>query len=163
MLTRLITTDTRIKYLLSNPMLFNLPHHPLGSALPWITPSANPALSIVVQRLAGPLNRLGLPQYIQLAFSSPVTPRRISLTFQGGFVGTTCVVATRSQDATGWQKLTQIYPEDVNRAQMFDLTAGDPVKGIKLIFEESSDFFGRITVYDLMIEGQIWGDEDMRN
>jgi hypothetical protein len=29
MTTRLITTDTRIKYLtFSNPMLFNLPYHP---------------------------------------------------------------------------------------------------------------------------------------
>jgi len=62
-------------------------------------------------------------------------------------------VATRSQDVTSWQEFTRIYPEDVNRAQMFDLTTGEPVKGIKLIFEESSDFFGRITVYDLMIEG----------
>lgn len=59
MLTRLITTDTRIKYLVSNPVLFNLPYprFPLGSALPWITRSANPALSMVVRRLAGPLNR----------------------------------------------------------------------------------------------------------
>jgi hypothetical protein len=68
-------------------------------------------------------------------------------------------VTTRSQDATSWQELTRIYPEDVNRAQVFDLTAAEPVKGIKLIFEESSDFFGRITVYNLMIEGQIWSDE----
>jgi hypothetical protein len=63
-------------------------------------------------------------------------------------------VTTQSQDATGWQELTRIYPEDVNRIQTFDLAAGEPVKGIKLVFEESSDFFGRITVYDLMIEGQ---------
>jgi hypothetical protein len=46
---------------------------------------------------------------------------------------------------------------------MFDLTAGEPVQGIKLVFEESSDFFGRITVYDLMIEGQIWGNEGTGN
>jgi hypothetical protein len=74
-------------------------------------------------------------------------------------------VTTRSQDATSWQELTRIYPEDVNRAQRFDLTPGEPVKGMKLVFEESSDFFGRITVYDLMIEGQIWSDEteDTRN
>jgi hypothetical protein len=72
-------------------------------------------------------------------------------------------VVIRSQDATSWQELTRIYPEDVNRAQTFDLTAGEPVQGIKLIFEESSDFFGRITVYDLMIEGQIWGNEGTEN
>lgn len=72
-------------------------------------------------------------------------------------------MVARSQDATSWQELTRIYPEDVNRVQMFDLAAGEPVKGIKLIFEESSDFFGRVTVYDLMIEGQIWANEGTRN
>jgi hypothetical protein len=65
------------------------------------------------------------------------------------------VVTTQSPDATSWQELTRIYPEDVNRAQQFDLAAVEPVKGIKLVFEESSDFFGRITIYDLMIEGQV--------
>lgn len=64
------------------------------------------------------------------------------------------MVTTQSQDATSWQELTRIYPEDANRAQMFDLAAGEPVRAIKLVFEESSDFFGRITVYDLMIEGE---------
>jgi len=64
-------------------------------------------------------------------------------------------VATRSQDATSWQELTRIFPEDVNRAQIFDLPVREPVKGIKLVLEESSDFFGRITVYDLMIEGHL--------
>jgi hypothetical protein len=116
----------------------------------YIAISATSPKSIITQ---------GLPQYIQLVFPSPVVPRRISLTFQGGFVGTACLVTTRSQDATTWQELTRIYPEDVNRAQVFDLTAGEPVKAIKLIFEESSDFFGRITVYNLMIEGQISSDE----
>ena len=64
-------------------------------------------------------------------------------------------MATQSQGATSWQELTRIYPEDVNRTQVFDLATEEPVKGIKLVFEESSDFFGRITVYDLMIEGQV--------
>ncbi|KAI9513120.1 galactose-binding like protein [Russula earlei] len=142
MLTRLITTDTRIK--VSSTLDSSLGKSCLVDGSPetcWTSQQAH-----IIQ---------GLPQYIQLSFSSPVTPRRISLTFQGGFVGTTCVVITRSQDATSWQELTRIYPEDVNRAQIFDLTAGEPLKGMKLVFEESSDFFGRITVYDLMIEGEV--------
>jgi len=137
MFTRLITSDTRIK--VSSTLDTSLGKSCLVDGSPetcWTS-------------------QQGLPQYIQLTFPSPVTPIRISLTFQGGFVGTTCVVTTRSQDATSWQEFTRIYPEDVNRAQIFDLTAGEPVKGIKLVFEESSDFFGRITVYDLMIEGHL--------
>lgn len=64
-------------------------------------------------------------------------------------------MATQSQDTASWKELTHIYPEDVNRAQTFDLSITEPVESIKLIFEESSDFFGRVTVYDLMVEGQL--------
>jgi hypothetical protein len=103
----------------------------------------------------------GLPQYIQLGFSTPVIPKRLSLTFQGGFVGTRCLVNVLacSQDTCvdmvkpEWQALTRIYPEDVNRRQIFDLDAHERVQCLKLVFEESSDFFGRITVYDLTLEG----------
>ncbi len=64
-------------------------------------------------------------------------------------------MAIQSQDTASWQELTHIYPEDVNRAQTFDLSIMEPVGGIKLVFEESSDFFGRVTVYDLIVEGQL--------
>jgi hypothetical protein len=62
-----------------------------------------------------------------------------------------------SDTATDWTHLTHVYPEDVNRRQVFDLpqTTGQMIQGLKLIFEESSDFFGRITVYDLGLEGQM--------
>jgi len=135
MLTRLITPDTRIKVSSTLDKSFGKSCLVDGcSETCWTS-------------------QQGLPQYIQLAFPSSVTPKRISLTFRGGFVGTTCVVATQSQDASNWQEITRIYPEDVNRAQIFDLAVEESVRGIKLVFEESSDFFGRITVYDLMIEG----------
>jgi hypothetical protein len=60
-----------------------------------------------------------------------------------------------------WHTMTQIYPEDVNRRQVFDLVPIDQTKAekgvdcLRLLFEESSDFFGRITVYDLDIQGKI--------
>lgn len=65
------------------------------------------------------------------------------------------------QGAKEWRLLTEIFPEDVNRRQTFDLTpldaekAGQQVDALKMIFHESSDFFGRITVYDLQVEGII--------
>jgi len=84
------------------------------------------------------------------------------MTFQGGFVGTRCVVQIPPPDgAKDWQILTNIYPEDVNRRQVFDLKPIGAVDlergftGLRLLFEESSDFFGRITVYDLKMEGTI--------
>jgi hypothetical protein len=137
MFTRLITPDTRIK--VSSTLDKSLGKSCLVDGSPetcWTS-------------------QQGLPQFIQLTFPSPVIPKRLSLTFQGGFVGTTCLVATQSQDTTSWQQFTHIYPDDVNRAQTFDLSITDPVGSIKLVFEESSDFYGRITVYDLMLEGQL--------
>jgi len=108
----------------------------------------------------------GLPQYIQLDFPSPVIPKRVKLTFQGGFVGTRCAIdipCTSKEAEAGkmtWRTLTRIYPEDINRQQNFNLEAAgsdvveESVQSLKLVFEESSDFFGRITVYDLQVDGQ---------
>ncbi|KAG6865965.1 hypothetical protein C0993_007747, partial [Termitomyces sp. T159_Od127] len=117
----------------------------------------------------------GLPQHIQVAFAERVIPKRILLTFQGGFVGTHCAlhvegpVSSSSSSPSpspgpetrkSWQIWTSIYPEDVNRRQSFDLPPSDDSSGIrslKLVFEQSSDFFGRITVYDLRVEGTVVG------
>ncbi|KAI0640086.1 galactose-binding like protein [Trametes polyzona] len=100
----------------------------------------------------------GTPQYIQLSFSTPVTPKVIELTFQGGFVGTRCTVeAVFIADAEPhWKFLARIFPEDVNRKQTFDIEsciANRRIESMRLIFEESSDFFGRVTVYDLRVLG----------
>jgi len=106
-------------------------------------------------------------QYVQLDFQSPVIPKRIAIIFQGGFVGTKCSVNVRTPlkygDGMEWHTFTHFYPEDVNRRQIFDLKPeGDAqelvengVESLKLLFEESSDFFGRITVYDLKVEGLV--------
>ncbi|KAH8110697.1 galactose-binding domain-like protein [Phellopilus nigrolimitatus] len=105
----------------------------------------------------------GLPQFIQITFDRPVIPRVVHITFQGGFVGKRCalsvVPAASSEDegkspATAkMSHLTVIYPEDVNRRQTFELPETSPVAQLKIVFEESSDFFGRITIYDLQVTG----------
>jgi len=42
----------------------------------------------------------------------------------------------------------------VNRKQIFALPGNDIIiNELKLIFEESSDFFGRITLYDVHLYG----------
>ncbi|KAF8899275.1 hypothetical protein BD779DRAFT_1487863 [Infundibulicybe gibba] len=71
-----------------------------------------------------------------------------------------CLRQPAAGDATSkkdWQPLYNVYPEDVNRRQSFDIvTAGLIEHGadaLKFIFEESSDFFGRITIYDMQLEG----------
>jgi hypothetical protein len=124
----------------------------------------------------------GIPQHIQVTFESPATVNSISLTFQGGFVGKKCALYGRRQVrddtlkdiATGvhsanadasWSLLERIYPEDVNRKQTFTLSSAivttsegpQDIRGydqLKIVFEESTDFFGRIVVYALSIEGK---------
>ncbi|KIY43784.1 hypothetical protein FISHEDRAFT_52146, partial [Fistulina hepatica ATCC 64428] len=105
----------------------------------------------------------GLPQSVQLTLTRPAIPSTIHLTCQGGFVPTRCTVYVTSSSAdtnSDWTVLTRIYPEDVNRRQSFSITSAEEIVAasqgvdkIKLLFEESSDFFGRVTLYDLDIEG----------
>jgi hypothetical protein len=85
-----------------------------------------------------------------------VIPKRLTITFQGGFVGTRCAVCI--PDKKNCEIITKIYPEDVNRQQIFDLPQSHPkimegISSLKLEFEDSSDLFGRVTVYDLKVEG----------
>ncbi|KAF9566900.1 hypothetical protein CPC08DRAFT_681599 [Agrocybe pediades] len=103
----------------------------------------------------------GLPQFIQLGFGRRVLPKRLSITFQGGFVGTRCTLLVQGEgpEIKEWKVFTNVYPEDVNKRQSFDLTPHQPdlfqdgISSLKILFEASSDFFGRITIYDLKVEG----------
>ncbi|KAJ6609337.1 galactose-binding domain-like protein [Mycena sp. CBHHK59/15] len=106
----------------------------------------------------------GLPQYIQLDFSERIIPESVYLTFQGGFVGTRCAVKVAilpdnsdGPSGSNWQLSTYVFPEDINGQQKFPLKTESAVKNgiekLRLEFEESSDFFGRITLYDLQLHG----------
>lgn len=80
----------------------------------------------------------------------------IQLMFQGGFVGIECdVILIEEQDS----KIIQtIFPEDINDLQSFKLNSGVKVlttSKIELKFKNSSDFYGRVTVYMINLEGTI--------
>ncbi|KAL0092493.1 galactose-binding domain-like protein [Phycomyces blakesleeanus] len=97
----------------------------------------------------------GLPQNILLDFGSPVEVQKIALTFQGGFVGKTCVALGSSPSSPNNYniQLSTFYPEDINPTQIFDIQHKEPIQRLKIIFEESTDFYGRITVYKLDVIG----------
>ncbi len=88
-------------------------------------------------------------------FDEPICPVSISLTFQGGFVGKVCQllgVSEQSTDEKEYVSVTTFWPEDVNTKQTFSLPCDDSQqkwKRLKLVFEESTDFYGRVTLYDL--------------
>ncbi|XP_023220482.1 nuclear receptor 2C2-associated protein-like [Centruroides sculpturatus] len=85
----------------------------------------------------------GSPQWIYLKFSKCVVVREIHLQFQGGFVGKDCYIET------GESTKYSFYPEDNNRLQVFKFNGVNLTDTLKIMFESSTDFFGRITVYKL--------------
>ncbi|KAG8744259.1 hypothetical protein FRC12_014829 [Ceratobasidium sp. 428] len=100
----------------------------------------------------------GLPQFVELQFSEAVSPAQLALTFQGGFVGTKCTIyglisqseEAEAQSTPSWHIVDKIFPEDINRRQLFALkSSAEELARLKIVFEESSDFFGRITLYNL--------------
>ncbi|KAJ7292974.1 hypothetical protein C8J57DRAFT_1490442 [Mycena rebaudengoi] len=112
----------------------------------------------------------GLPQYVQFNFPRRIIPESVSFTFQGGFVGTRCAVKIPSSTdnsnvpSASWELLTYIFPEDINNRQEFAVKSesnaplvANGVERLRLEFEESSDFFGRITLYDLKLHGSTVG------
>jgi len=87
----------------------------------------------------------GSPQFIQLTFKKPQTSiSQLQIQFQGGFVGTQCHVIVNDE-----QKL-DFFPEDSNKLQTFSLGLNE-CQTLKIVFGGSTDFFGRVTIYQLKL------------
>ncbi|KAI9243907.1 hypothetical protein BDA99DRAFT_529701 [Phascolomyces articulosus] len=102
----------------------------------------------------------GLPQNILLDFGSEAaTVESIVFMFQGGFVGKKCIaLGSLPESPNSYDiELGAFYPQDINSTQTFPLTSTTAsetkVQRLKIIFEESTDFYGRITVYKMDILG----------
>ena len=71
---------------------------------------------------------------------------------QGGFAGKTCwLERLASGDNEKYEKVTDLYPEDTNKLQKFPLPTTAISKAFKVVFADSTDFFGRITVYQMKL------------
>lgn len=94
----------------------------------------------------------GTPQWIQVSFpDSNKTISELHLMFQGGFAGKNCSIEVGQSDQKELKKCHDFYPEDTNKLQKFKLP--EPVAGqvFKIVFPDSTDFFGRITVYQMKL------------
>ncbi|XP_037092398.1 nuclear receptor 2C2-associated protein-like isoform X7 [Pollicipes pollicipes] len=99
--------------------------------------------------------RTGTPQYIGARLSAPHRPRQLRLQFQGGFVGADCwLEAGPAPDQL--HRLHAFYPDNINRLQTFDVDCPHPVTHVKVVFNGSTDFFGRVVVYrfDLLADAE---------
>jgi len=91
----------------------------------------------------------GRPQWVSIAFEEEQSVSEIRLMFQGGFAGKNCQLQIEENKQT-----FDFFPEDSNKLQTFCLPQPLSGKIFRITFPESSDFFGRITLYQLsLIEG----------
>ncbi|PSN55940.1 Nuclear receptor 2C2-associated protein [Blattella germanica] len=89
----------------------------------------------------------GSPQWITLDLEKEEIIETFLIQFQGGFVGHDCYIEAKL--ANGMQIMEPFYPEDINSLQIFKLKEAISSKQIKIVFNESTDFFGRIVIYKL--------------
>jgi len=92
----------------------------------------------------------GCPQWIQFSFPSPTKLSKLSVQFQGGFVGKECIL--QELDSSEQPQQFEFYPQDINSLQEFQCNPPLTSKGFKLIFKSSTDFYGRIILYHLKLE-----------
>ncbi len=93
----------------------------------------------------------GTPQYIVINFDNPVNIREVRIMFQGGFAGKQCHFELK-EHSDSESKTVDFHPEDINKLQSFPLVSDDQqCSSLKIVFNESTDFFGRVTIYQLQL------------
>ncbi|XP_053991762.1 nuclear receptor 2C2-associated protein [Hylaeus anthracinus] len=90
----------------------------------------------------------GTPQWVVIDFEQECSLSSFEIEFQGGFVGKDCHIEAGNKEI---QLLESFYPEDKNIVQRFTLKQPKKAKIFKFVFNESTDFFGRIIIYKLSL------------
>ncbi|KAM9369286.1 nuclear receptor 2C2-associated protein [Phaethornis superciliosus] len=94
----------------------------------------------------------GTCQWVTLDFPRTVKVSQLHIQFQGGFSSRLCrVEGCRAGEEL--VKSSTLYPEDVHAMQIFQVEEMVLDK-LKITFENSMDFFGRIVVYHLGVLGE---------
>ncbi|NWU87484.1 NR2CA protein, partial [Onychorhynchus coronatus] len=106
----------------------------------------------------------GMCQWVTLDFPQPVKVSQLHLQFQGGFSSRLCTLeGCRAGEEL--VKISELYPQDNHTMQISFATSGrgpsprfqveeTVLDKLKVTFENSMDFFGRIVVYHLGVLGE---------
>uniref|UniRef100_A0A8C6JJM3 Nuclear receptor 2C2-associated protein n=1 Tax=Melopsittacus undulatus TaxID=13146 RepID=A0A8C6JJM3_MELUD len=93
----------------------------------------------------------GTCQWVTLDFPHSVKISQLHIQFQGGFSSRMCTLEG-CKAGQELERISTLYPEDSNAMQIsFAETVLDK---LKITFENSTDFFGRIVVYHLRVLGE---------
>ncbi|GAB1600817.1 nuclear receptor 2C2-associated protein-like [Argonauta hians] len=99
----------------------------------------------------------GTPQWILVDLGTQAKIQQVAISFQGGFAGKDCWLETSPSVSSNELKYCcNIYPEDKTTLQfvhIFPIKESPTAQLIKIIFNTSTDFYGRIIVYKLDIIG----------
>ncbi|KAK7066951.1 Nuclear receptor 2C2-associated protein [Halocaridina rubra] len=97
----------------------------------------------------------GTPQWVALRWKEPVTVTAIAAQFQGGFCGShDTIVEIGTNGSNSWQEATPWHLEDVGTEQTLRLDVPLTLTRLRLNFNSSTDFHGRIIMYKLDVIGR---------
>jgi len=96
----------------------------------------------------------GSTQWFLVDFGRTVQPSSVRIQFQAGFVTESCRVEGKLCDES-WETLDEVEWEDVHEMQKCALETTKPCTAVKLVLDDFTDFYGRVTIYKL----EIWGKE----
>lgn len=91
------------------------------------------------------------PVLYSVLFQRKVTPCQIKIQFQGGFAGLEFDVLSSSDGCDDFMHRIEVDAEDTNELQVFDFDDEFDCTSLRLQFNESADFYGRITFYKLEV------------
>ncbi|ELK19215.1 Nuclear receptor 2C2-associated protein [Pteropus alecto] len=96
----------------------------------------------------------GPSQWVILEFPQRIRVSQLQIQFQGGF-SSRCGRLEGSQGCEALNKIVDFYPEDNNSLQIScpGLWAAE-VDRLKVMFEDTTDFFGRVVIYHLRVLGE---------
>lgn len=94
----------------------------------------------------------GKPQFILLSFETPVHIADLKFMFQGGFVGQNGQIWIQKPNCSEFEQLKEFFPKDENTEQVFNVDTGS-ISRLRIVFPESTDFFGRVTIYSMEVTG----------
>ncbi|XP_065206716.1 nuclear receptor 2C2-associated protein [Planococcus citri] len=97
----------------------------------------------------------GSPQWIEILFKENQQVSEFQFQFQGGFVGQDVEFRffkeIPSKSTSPDIILNEFYPEDVNSVQTYNLNAPADARSIRILFNSSTDTYGRVIIYKLSI------------
>lgn len=95
-------------------------------------------------------------------FGRPVKPDELKIQFQAGFCAETCSIYCKHTNNDEWILIDDTVEfDDVHELQTLPLNSTDSTttRAIKLQFDDTTDFYGRVTIYRLEVWGRECGNE----